>query len=79
MSHRMRWARWAFVAAIGVGVVGVAQDVDAAPRRKKAVAVTRQRTTAVPEIPIGGAAAALTLILGGTAVVLDRRRKRQVK
>jgi hypothetical protein len=34
------------------------------------------RSAAVPEIPVGGAGAALTLILGGTAILLDRRRRK---
>jgi len=37
------------------------------------------RHRAVPEIPVAGTGAALLIILGGTAIALDRRRRRTQK
>jgi hypothetical protein len=61
---------------LGAGVVCQAPDADAASERRKKVIRGDRRPAAVPEIPIAGAAAALTLILGGTAIALDRRRRK---
>jgi hypothetical protein len=57
-------------------MAGQATEADAAPDRSKKGVRGDRRAAAVPEIPIGGAAAALTLILGGTAIALDRRRRK---
>jgi hypothetical protein len=65
------------MAALGVGVLAQTAEADASPVRARRVRTTT--AAAVPEIPASGSTAALTLILGGTAIALDRRRRRQAK
>ena len=79
MRHQGLWV------AVGVlsGVLLVQVTAAALPakherlERSESPGLKRHRNKAVPEMPVSGVGAALTLILGGTAIALDRRRRSQ--
>jgi hypothetical protein len=79
MSKRTSWAQWGLAALVGALVVGQAPGAKADPPESpgnSSDAPGRIKKTAVPEIPVGGVAAALTMLLGGAAIALDRRRRK---
>jgi len=69
------------VPAVALGLVmlvqapGAKADQPDSPGNSE-TAAGRVKKSAVPEIPLGGAAAALTLLLGGVAIAIDRRRRK---
>jgi hypothetical protein len=72
--------QWMVALAIGFSVATLVQEASADNRGRGNDNRGRGNgngggRASVPEIPVGGAAGALVLLLGGTAIALDRRRR----